>query len=203
MPPVETDTISLDDYLAEMGEALDCFFTFEDVPDSEGSLPWIEYIAITPDSEIESIDDLVDKLNEELDGVTVVRSLAYPSVVHLIADVLMQEGYVMEDEVDVEYSGDIGSLPYHLGTLLDGRIGMPSGGPINGIPGDSVTQVDINVQNQSVRDVLTGAVPFNEYNRIPWESYPEQENGSSRVVVRYFGPRPEPEENGDDEEPDE
>ena len=204
MPPEIVETENLDDYLSEMGERLNCFFTFEDDLDADGAQPWIRYIEVTPDYEIETIDALVDALNEleELEGITMVRSETYPSVIHLKADILLQEGYVMDETVDVEYAGRIGLLPSHLSTLLDGRIGAKASYAIPQFT-DFGTEVEIDLQDTTVRDALTGAVPFEEYNYLLWEARREYGVEGEPIGVMYFGPRGEPEENGEEEEPEE
>lgn len=189
----QATTVNLIDYLADMAEKLDCFFTIEDAPDSEGVLPWIARMTIVPNAEIDSIDDLVSKLNQDLEGVDVIRSQRFPSVVHLIAEDLRVAGYVMDENVDVQYSGNIGEVPYHLGTLLQGRIGIPSGG---GIPGpemlaDATTEVEIDEDDEIVRNVLTAAVPLASYSRFPWQSSPDEVNGVAHVAVIFNGKRVE------------
>jgi hypothetical protein len=204
MPPQIVETENLDDYLSEMGERLNCFFTFEDDLDPDGAQPWIAYIEVTPDYDIETIEALVDALNEmeDLEGITIVRSETFPSVIHLKADILLQEGYVMDETVDVEYAGRIGLLPDHLGTLLEGRIRERKGIAIGEFT-DVGTEIDLDVQDMTVRDVLTAAVPFDEYNYLLWEARREYWAEGEPIGVMYFGPRGEPEENGEEEEPEE
>lgn len=190
--------IHLRDYLAEMSERLDCYFTFEDlpVPGTTNTYPWIADIkGFVPDLEITTIDALVAKLDQELEGVTVVRSTSYPSVVHLIAEALLQQGYVLEQAVTIEHSGSLGSLLDQLEMLTDGKIGRRTGGAIRPIVRfDDTTEVEVSVQNQTVRNVLTGAVPLQGYGRFLWESRRVEISGNPKIVVRYYGPPPKPED---------
>jgi hypothetical protein len=202
-PPPREEPISVEEYLAEMGEKLDCFFTIEDDLDPEGALPWIRYIDIVPDGDIDTIDALVEWLDERLEGVIAARSLKHPRVVHLIAESLVEDGYVMDEQVDTVFSGCISMLPYHLGTILNWRINQPSGRPMPGIFGDFETGVAVDAKQETVRDVLTDAVPFDYYCRFPWEANREYGTMGDPIVVVFFGPRGEPEDYDEDEEEEE
>lgn len=184
--------ISLARYLNRMGDDLDCYFTIEDRP-ARGTqaFPWIAYLKdFEPDFEVATIDALVAKLDQELDGVQVVRSTKFPSVVHLIAEDLLVQGYPMVEQVTVQYEGLLRGLPDRLGTVLDGKIGSKDFGTIQearaGMAGDFRTETEIDVENALVRDILTGAVPLEGYKRFLWESGTFITDDST-VYVKYFG----------------
>ena len=86
-----------------------------------------------------------------------------------------------------QYSGLLDGLPDHLGTLLDGKMHTTSGGgiPIR-IQPDLTTVVQVNVENETVRDILTGAVPLVPERRFLWESQRREINGTPKVDVRFY-----------------
>lgn len=191
--------MSLGQYLWKMGDQLDCYFTIEDRPiPGTQAFPWISGIKdFEPDLNIATIDALVAKLDQELEGVQVVRSTKHPSVVHLTAEDLLQQGYVMDQQVTTQYAGLLGELPNHLGTLLNGEIKTREWGSIQkaraGLFDDRTTEAVVDVQNEEVRDVLTGAVPLEGYSRVLWASG-RYDPTEPTVYVRYTGRRLKPED---------
>ena len=198
MSTVQTEP--LPDYLWDMSEKLGCYFTMEDVPttgDTEPPRIWGE--EIEPDDSITTIDDLVAKLDADLADYHAVRSTVNPKVVHLIAHELLGPGYLMDRSVSVDYSGSIRLLPDAIGALVGGEMGAKNEFAIGGgyPTGDWTTEVDIAVENQSVRDVLTGAVPLAEYSTFPieqygpwiWQSiYATNDDGPEFIVMFFDSP---------------
>lgn len=177
-------------YMVYMSEKIGFYYAVEDRPGPTGAVPWVESLDdFERDFEIQTIDALVTYLNDELEGVKAIRSTKIPQVVHLIAEDLLVEGYAMDRNVAIQnFSGKLDSLPAHIGTLLDGKVGGTGGGGIPPRPpyGDFTTEIEIANQNGSVRDVLTKAVPLQGYSRLIWGA--AAVDGTSRVGVEYGGP---------------
>jgi hypothetical protein len=170
-----------------VAEALDCYFTIERFarirsPLSHGNTITREDVA--------TIDALVDKLNENLTGVTAVRSRRNPSVVHLIEDDLSDlDQYVMDEKVTIKYMGTPYGLTDELQREFRGRVGPQLAGVTPAPPIDHVTQIDVDADNLRLRDVLANAVPLKGYNRIIWDAATKERKGGYYTGVNFFGPR--------------
>lgn len=148
---------------------------------------------IEPDEEVTSIDDLVEKLNNDVDGLTARRRSRWPKVIHLIDDKLGSvSGYAIEQEVTLELSGTVDKLVLQLGQTLDGRIGRVQGAKLPPddfeILFDNKTKATIDVGNEKVRNVLTSAVPLGNYSRVLWGAITYTTNSEHRVEVSFGGP---------------
>lgn len=189
----ETETpmfLNLRGYLANMAVKLDCYFTFEEGPGPDTIANVKDFVR---DVDIETIDALVTHLDGQLEGVQVVRSTKHPNVVHLILEDLLQEGYVMDETVNVQYEGLLALLPDHLGTLLDQEIKARTWGDFReAYEWDCSTEVDVNGTNEVVRDVLSGAIPLEGYRRFLWEARRIESNESPAMLVRFYGRLPGP-----------
>jgi hypothetical protein len=185
------NALSIFEYLYMMGDTLDCYFTVERAGSTAHRSPYVALIE--PDEEVTSIDDLVEKLNNDVDGLTATRSSRWPKVIHLVDDTLGSvSGYAIEQEVSFEFSGTVDKLVLRLGEEFNGRIGRVKGG---GIPQsawdllyDDETKATIDVQNEKVRNVLTSAVPLENYNRVLWGATTYTTNGEHRAEVSFGGP---------------
>jgi len=156
--------------------------------------PFFRY-DLTPDPNIKTVQALVEKLRRELKGIRVIQNAKNPAVIHLIAERLSRiEGYAMDKELDVKYSGVIGELPGEVGRHVPG-IGFSRGAFIGEVPGDFRTQVKVDVKNQTVREVLTGCVPLKDYSGILWIATTwKKKDGQYQTTVRHQGlwpPSPE------------
>lgn len=195
----------LQEYLLEMGDRLGCYFTIEDRPDPEpDDARFITHRRdFIVDLEITTIDALVQHLDEQLEDVRVVRSTKYPSVVHLIAEDLLQEGYVMDEKVTFEFKGPLEHLPHELQIRHAGKIHCAWDASGDVFPGlcrgyGIDPEVQVAVVDETFRNLLTGAVPLEGFTRVLWLSVRAEANGTSKVWVTYSGPWDD--ENGDPEE---
>lgn len=182
----------LGSYLMQMGRKLDCYFTIEDAPiPGSNTFPWLlEITDFQSDVSIETIDELVTYLDEELSGVDVFRSQQSPLVIHLVAEVMRDENYVMDQKVTVAgYSGGIGMLPDHLGALLNESIESRNYGVLPMLEVTDVsTEITVTAEDETVRDILTKVVPLENYHRFLWES--RRINEQAAIDVFYYGQKP-------------
>lgn len=194
MSTVDTDKLFY--YLYLMGDVLDCYFTAERMANSVTHSSPLDVAVIQLD-EVESIEDLVNKLNNDVEGLTATRSSRWPKVIHLVDDALGGiPDYAIEQVVTMEFSGTVDKLVIRLGEEFNGRIGRVKRG---GIPPsewdlmyDNETQATIDVENETVRNVLTSAVPLENYSRVLWgaTTYPTEDH----VELGFGGPPWEEEE---------
>lgn len=184
--------VPLFEYLYEMADALDCYFTAERMADSPTYRSPIKVAYIGPE-EVTSIDALVDKVNNDVDGLTATRSGKFPKVIHLVEEALADiPGYAIEEVVTIEFSGTVDKLLLELGQLLDDRIRRVTGGGIPPDPLDALfddeTETEVDAEEEIVRDILTGAVPFEGYNRVLWSAATYLTNADHHVETTFLGP---------------
>lgn len=179
---------SLPEYIHYMAVKLDFYFTFEETGNLQGGRPSIQNIEdFDADVDIATVDALAAHL-DSLENVTAFRSARNPKVIHLVADDLLIDGYVMDRRVSVEkYAGGINRLADRLGEALRGKIQSKRGGVFPPLWGDGVTQVQVSADQEIVRDVLTSAVPLDRYRRRIWVA--EQRDATSPVEIAYMGLR--------------
>lgn len=172
-------------YLGDMGDKLNCYFTIERDDTDTVESAFDEATVVQED--VDTLDGLVAKLNRELTGITASRDPSIPSVIHLVENRLKVDGYVMERRVSLNYTG----TPYGLLVQLRDQFGGigPRASGVGFYIQDPLTPVTANVQDVTVRQVLTGAVPLPGYNRIVWEASTRiDENNQSFTDVFFWGP---------------
>jgi len=189
------NTLSIFEYLYMTGDTMDCYFTVERLASSTTHRS--PYAALIEPEEVTSVNDLVDKLNEDVEGLTATRSSRSPKVIHLVDDALGTiPDYAIEQVITLEFSGTVDKLVIRLGEEFNGRIGRVKRG---GIPPsewdlmyDNETQATIDVENETIRNVLTTAVPLENYSRVLWgaTTYPTEDH----IELSFGGPPWEDEE---------
>jgi len=176
-------------YLSELPEELHCYFTIErmgTMPGEKVHRDPFHRVALTPDRNIKTAEALVEQLRRETKGIVVMQNTKNPAVIHLIEEPLLKiEGYVMDKKVHVTYSGPIDKLALELGKHVPG-IGPRRGFAIGETRQDSRTQVKVDAENQTVREVLTGCVPLRDYSRVLWDAE-TWKDGQYKTVVAYHG----------------
>lgn len=179
-------------YVAELPKELYCYFTIERMPNMPGEkkyrCPFIRN-DVTLDRNVKTVKSLVDKLRKEMEGIAVIQNAKNPAVIHLVDERLLKiDGYVMDKKVDIIYSGVIERLSQELEKRIP-EIGPMRGGSLRDMFGDYVTQVKIDVKNQTVREVLTDCVPLEKYSRLLWRAKTRKMDGQYKTIVQYYGPR--------------
>jgi hypothetical protein len=186
MPTQDQSKVDYREYLLRIGEKLNCYYTIERLGDTEEK-PSPLAVAEVTDDDVETIDALVAKLNQELTGVTATRDETNRSVIHLNEDALQKVGgYDLSRKVTLNYKGD----PYRmLGELnkLDATVGPQTSFAFPNLGADSTTPVNVNAQDQPLRQVLTFAVPLDGYNRIIWVAITSSSDNKIYTGVRYYG----------------
>jgi hypothetical protein len=176
-------------WLWDLPERIDCHFTIEKTHSSEDRLSIFETarIAVNPD-EIKSIDELVSRLSQEVEGIEVRRSRKNAKIVHLVESSLAEyKDYVMNKTLDFKYSGKVEGLATALGNRLE-AIGPRRSGFNTDLFYDHITTVEIDVKMESVREILSQAVPLKNYKRIIWRTDTATDRRPA-TVVQFYGPK--------------
>lgn len=183
---LEVQNVAFRDYLRDIGGKLDCYFTIERLADTPTSRSPFSSRDFTADG-VQTIDELVAKMNKDLIGITATRDKVNPSVVHLSETALPKaEDYGMAQKATIKFQG----TPLNFLVQLNKQI--PSIGPrrMEGIPNqpqDHTTQMDVDVHDKLVRDLLTSAVPLKGYHRIIWEALTFDEDGKFHTDIWFYG----------------
>ena len=194
-PPSDQESVTVPywEYLETMCGKLDCHATVERAVDKdiEQWSPLVE--AVVVDEEVESVEELVKKLDEEIEGVDVSlgRSGGFP-VVHLAQTELRKgDAYPLDRKLTINYAGTLGGL---LDELEQRRTGIKFGFP-NVLPMrtryDRDTRTAVNVADGTVRTALIDAVPLKGYNWLVFEAITYDRDGSPDTEVHYIGEEPE------------
>ncbi len=179
------------EYVARMTGELDCYLTVEMMPrKAVAGEPFpvspfdASYLARSP--AVKTIGQFAEKLQREMVGVRVTRDVAAPRVIHLVDEPLLKvEGYLMERKVGLDYSGSLGGVIVAL-EKKHPELGLTSDD--GKTVGDKVTRVQIAVENHTVREVLTNAVPLKGYQRVLWKSATSEKGEKHITRVLYSGP---------------
>ena len=182
---------TLGDYLGQMALRLKFHYTIEDRRDAQGAPSDVlmtdvhRFDLATP---VAILDDLIVRANDHLRGVRLVRSRRVPEVVHVIAQPAGTSESALDRRVTIDYSGPLNRLPSRLGSLVDGQIQAQSAHSLRDLSwGDLTTEVRIVAKEESVRDILTRAVPLDSYPPLLWVARPRF--GPSAVEIDYRGPK--------------
>ncbi len=174
------------DYLRDVGEKLNCYFTIERLASTRVRHSPLDHEEIT-DGVVATIDVLIAKLNAEMNGVTASRDKANASVIHLTEDALLNMvGYDLNRKVSFKFQG----TPWDM---LDGlnqfypTIGPKYSGGIPLEPQDFSTQIKVDVHDEPLRQVLTSVVPLPGYNRIIWDASTTTRYNEIYTSIVYHG----------------
>jgi len=180
---------SLEEYLDGIEDALGVYATIERLADTKTHDSPLS-LADVLNENVSSIDTLIAKLSNELEGVTIVRSEFNPAVIHLIETVLLENpAYPLEQRATVEYTGTLEGLleQLHAQSL---PIAPKRGGGIPMLePMDDSTETAVNATDALVRIILVDAVPLAGYERILFEAVRYNRDNSPQVEVIFSGPK--------------
>jgi hypothetical protein len=146
----------------------------------------------------------------------VVPDAKNPKIIHIIEKVLADdENYALNKKITVHYSGllegtNITVMPINgrstlVGGLLpavaekagDIRAGLENSGASSGggsgLATDSITKVNINATNETVRSIFTDCLPTANYNPVMWTAVTTKRGNAQNelvqcVLVDFFGP---------------
>jgi|GEM_PF-4464045 len=179
--------IGLDEFLVQAGTPLNCRFIFEVVASNRNRLSAIEAAEIVP-AHVGSVEELISKLQADLEEVQVevVEQKGDMTVIRLMETPLVgKPGYALDHQVSIEFSGSL----YNLLRALKEQ--LPTVGPVTfgvgPIYDDAITQTSISVEMQSVRTILTDAVPLEDYGPLLWFARTYDLEQNPRTEVRFLG----------------
>jgi hypothetical protein len=195
----------MEGYLKEMGNRLDCYFTLED-DRSAGERPgaWILDSDLYHDFDftITSIDELVKSLDSAIntrtnpnltkepalraEKVRIFRNPDHPFVVHIACSSLVSDSYVMNAQTDLDFKGNLGSVPVILESRLGPRIRSGNNQNIPRLAG-LLPDVDVKIENATVREALTKASSVDGARRILWHAATYSVEGTPQTFVGYYG----------------
>jgi hypothetical protein len=183
---------TLADYLVHAAFKFDCYFTIENMTKEEGGA-WIWAYDVKGMGDPSSIDELIERLSANVQGVRVYRSKKNPVIVHIIDDRLDKlKAYPMPECVAIECRGSLDGLLGKIVRKLP-NINLHTGS-VFGVGGgivdmsDSKTKVHVSTSGSSVRRVLTDWLPLSHYNRILWTSVATRvDGGDLDYMVDYPG----------------
>lgn len=173
--------------LSAVGDQFHCSFTIERA--STPTSKTLQRARFKIDYDIESIDALREVMQAQLDGAVIRQNPKHPRVLHVIdAELAKDANYALDKPATLEYSGVVGGLPTRIGEVVPG-IRLPRSFSNTEGLGDHVTQVDVDAKEESVRDILTNAVPIERYEPVLWVAETHDQDGKRETWIRFIGPR--------------
>lgn len=178
---------SLSNFLLDAGEQFACHFTFENLAETEEFLPALNLaIADIPKQDVRTVDELIEKLRKDLDGVTIERTPGYPNVIRIVeTQLLKMTGYDIDKKISLTYSGTPMGMLYKIHELVPGIVAK-EGGALPLILGDFRTSIQMDVKETSIRFVLTKAVPLTKDRIFLWEATTYQRKDGLSSEIFYF-----------------
>ena len=179
--------VTLEEFLESKGEKLNCWFTLEDRygnADQPSTLMAADIVS----GGVQTIDDLVTKLRNDLEevNVEVVHRNDNITVIHLIESALVTvDNYAINKNVTISHTGKLCDLVNALHERFPG-IGRERGGAFPRVEDDTHTLSTVSVIEESVRTTLTIAAPLPNYGRIIWRARTDSRITPS-TEIKYLG----------------
>src|SRR5262249_42499082 len=153
-------------YLEELSTKFDCYFTVEEIP-LRGQSEWILAFRMQYDVNVVSLEQALSTLRKQMPQIRFCRDKSNTAIVHIV-DVRLgrQRNYIMEQPVEVKYSGPVQSLVDAIGRKCDDQIQSRRHLGAEGFGPDMTTRVRVSARGGPIRRVLTDYVPLSEYERI-------------------------------------
>lgn len=102
--------LGLLDFLEEIGPQLDCYFTVERLAGTAHRTAAIE-AADVPPGDVATIEELIAKLRNDLEEVTVIRSGKNPTLIRLVETPLTtMKQYPLDQKISLTFSGTLSDL---------------------------------------------------------------------------------------------
>ncbi len=193
-------SLPLDRYLTSIGSSLNIYFTLE--IDNRGVRSGISKqknpshfsplfgAVVSEETKISNVSVLMDKLHRQFPSIAIVRDKKITSIFHIMDRSLQKDAnYILNQDVNISYSGQLQNLPDALGKMLDNKITTRRVFTASHFSRDAITNVTVTANRLSVRDVLTDYVPIKTYSHLLWSAEAiQQSNGETSTNVAYFGP---------------
>jgi len=176
--------VPLEDFLVRCGNKLNCHFTIERM-DSTATLQSALEVAGVFSEEVATIDQLILKLQKELDSVVVLRYADRPSVIRIVESKLFSmKGYPLSQKITIKFSGKIDRMVSEIHKMVDNVGLITSDGRVLW-SNDTVTKVDIAFEDKSILFVLTNSINLTANRRIIWESLTVQDKSKEFTLIHY------------------
>lgn len=184
--------ISLLQYLQQLGDLCDCFFTIEESwtqgePMNSLSSHLVPATLGSGDAqqELKKLTKLVPNLVFEVDAQN-------PAIIHVIDSRLAQlHSYSMDQTVHgIDFTGKVNDLLVEIsrkGIKISPQTGFAVGDPL-ATRMDATTVVQVKQDHATVRALLSDSIPLKSYSRILWTASTERHTGAV-TVVNFTGPR--------------
>lgn len=174
-------------YLRQAGRKLNCYFTIERMmmrADQQASA--LNY-AMLPEVEVTSIEDLITKLERDLDDVTVIRSPGIPPVIRLVETSLAKmEDYPLNQKITLTFSGQF----WELGNQIKDRLPNVEAKLYGTIPDpgleDPLAEVKVSVTQESVITLMNRAAPRTSERWILWGAETWIKEGKPHTYLWIF-----------------
>jgi hypothetical protein len=134
--------------------------------------------AMVSEAEVTSLDELISKLKNDLDEVTIIRSPGTPPVIRLVETSLAKmEDYPLDQKITLTFSGQF----WELGNQIKDRLPNVEAKLYGTIPDpgleDPLAEVQVSVTQESVITLMNRAAPRTSERWILWgaETWIEEE----------------------------
>lgn len=191
----ELNTLPLDVYLPDMAKKLGVHITvhYNQGTATSPTSPF-KSTATPMDTRVGTVEEFTQEIKRHIKDVEFVidKQDKANTVIHLIDGQLGKNKSVLEQKIDLDWSGH----PSELADELEKR-GVPGiKQPLSldnrdGMVADYKTEMRIKAERQSLRDVFTHNLDLNNYHELVWIAVTEQDprNGEWRTWVRFTGPK--------------
>jgi|GEM_PF-3800111 len=174
-------------YLRQQGRKLNCYFSIERMitrTDQQASA--LNY-AMVSEVEVTSIDELISKLENDLDEVTVIRSPGTPPIIRLVETSLANmEDYPLNQNVTLAFSGQF----WELGNQIKDRLPNVEAKLYGTIPDpgleDPLAEVQVSVTQESIITLMNQAAPRTSERWVLWGAETWLEEGKPRTYLWIF-----------------
>ncbi|HVA47141.1 MAG TPA: hypothetical protein VNH11_12305 [Pirellulales bacterium] len=175
-------------YLYEVGEQHDCWFTIEELkePISDAIAP--VDLTLTVTERARTREAAIQIVSARFPWLKFIENKKHSNVIHVVDEKLLGiNNYAIEKTADVDFVGLVDDIVFQLHTQvpsIDGRRVCFTGRG----PGDGYTEVAFRAIGRKVRDILTDCVPRRRgYSRFLWRAETTRRDDGAQTTVEYGG----------------
>ncbi|MFA7160398.1 MAG: hypothetical protein WC299_13950 [Kiritimatiellia bacterium] len=200
----ENNMMVFHEYLTQVGDKLDCYFTVESVGQT-GYLnnPILDAMVDVDVKAVQDLNSVIMSLANDIPIVwkaenmtnrigLVVDKIDLERPIVRIRDVRLTsvKHYALDEQMSIEYSGTLDGLLSSLSSrnslIQRQRVVSVGMGPI---VVDVQTQARVAARDKAIRDILTMCTPISRYSRVIWSSYTNGKEESPSVTIKFYGAR--------------
>ncbi len=192
-------TLVLDDYIPAMGEKLNVRFTAHYLVepwDGESDFPKenpFEYLDVPMNRNISTVSELILEIKKKIPDVDIVVDDTDKEcrVLHLIDKKLGEKAEVLEQKIDMQWTGAPSCLTEELQKREVPGIARPIGGDLReGMIADYKTKMKVDAKQKSIRNIFTHSMNLKDYNWIVWVAKTQRIESKGKWVtsVTFCGP---------------